>query len=186
MPVRSRRVRSRNLRSRKVRSRRNVRSGGARSRKARGVSRVSFAAKLGAFILQGLDANQEVIWSEKNGFSNKQPQVTGVLPFLHLNINESRFRALLRGSHGNHVNSLTKACNDKNLNTLLEKVSFNCRKQSDNGITGLEDALVSSIKNSWNMRATGRKHLNAVARHMRTQVEKEIIKPPSIVWANGL
>ena len=36
------------------------------------------------------------------------------------------------------------------------------------------------------MRATGRKHLNAVARHMRTQVKKEIIKPPSIVWANGL
>ena len=156
MPVRSRRVRSRNLRSRKVRSRRNVRSGGARSRKARGVSRVSFAAKLGAFILQGLDANQEVIWSEKNGFSNKQPQVTGVLPFLHLNIKEGKFRALLRGSHENHVNSLTKACNDKHLNTLLEKVSFNCRKQSDNGITGLEDALVSSIKN-WNMRATDEK-----------------------------
>ena len=180
MPMRSRRVRrasgSRRTRSSTRRSSRRTRSSG----------RVSFAAKLGAFILQGLGSNTSVQWSVENGFSNKQTQVSGVLPFLHLNVSENQLRALLKGSHGNHVRTLTSLCNAKDLNTRLRKVNFNCRKQSNNGITGLEDALISSINNSWNMRATGRRHLGTVAKLMRKQVDLGIIKPASVVWANGL
>ena len=178
MPMRSRRVR-RASGSRRTRTRRS-------SRRTRSSGRVSFAAKLGAFILQGLGSNTSVQWSLENGFSNKQTQVSGVLPFLHLNISENQLRALLRGSHGNHVRALTSLCNTKDLNTRLRKVNFNCRKQSNNGITGLEDALIVSINNSWNMRATGRRHLATVARLMRKQVDLNIIKPASVVWANGL
>ena len=146
--------------------------------------RPTFAAKLGAFILQGLSANTTVTWSVKNGFSNKQTQVSGVLPFLHLNIKEHQFRALLRNSHGNHAKTLENLCNGAKLNKVLHKVNFNCKRQSNNGVTGLEDAIVDSINNAWNMRSNGRRHLATVERHMRKQVELNIIKPRSVVWAN--
>ena len=169
------------MQSRKNRS--NNRSRNNR-RSVKNSRRPTFAAKLGAFILQGLSTNTTVKWSVKGGFSNTQPQVTGVLPFLHLNLKEAQFRALLRGSHGNHVKTLTSLCNSKNLNKVLHKVSFNCKRQSNNGIGGLEEALVASINNSWNMRSNGRKHLATLERHMRKQVELTIIKPSSVVWAN--
>ena len=146
--------------------------------------RPTFAAKLVAFILQGLSASTSVKWSVKEGFSNTQPQVTGVLPFLHLNLKEAQFRALLRGSHNNHVKTLTSLCNSKNLNRVLHKVNFNCQRQSNNCVNGLEEAIVASINNSWNMRKTGRRHLATLEKHMRKQVELNIIKPSSVVWAN--
>ena len=156
----------------------------SKRRSVKNSRRPTFAAKLGAFILQGLSASTTVKWSVQGGFSASQPQVTGVLPFLHLNVSEAQFRALLKGSHGNHVRTLAGLCNAKNLNKVLHKVNFNCQRQSNNGVTGLEDAIVASINNSWKMRATGRKHLATVERHMRKQVELNIIKPSSVAWAN--
>lgn len=164
--------------NRSNRSRRNSR------RSVRNSRRPTFAAQLGAFILQGLSPNTTVTWSVENGFSNKQTQVSGVLPFLHLNIKEHQFRDLLRNSHNNHVKTLEDLCNGEKLNEVLHKVNFNCNRQSNNGVSGLEDAIVDSIKNSWNMRANGRKHLATVERHMRKQVELKIIRPSSVVWAN--
>ncbi len=160
------------------RSRRNSR------KSVRNTRRPTFAAQLGAFILQGLNPKTNVTWSVENGFSNKQTQVSGVLPFLHLNIKENQFRTLLRNSHKNHVQTLEDLCNGAKLDEVLHKVSFNCNRQSNNGVSGLEDAIVDSIKNSYHMRGNGRRHLATVEKHMRKQVELNIIRPSSVVWAN--
>merc|ERR1712150_1547 len=153
------------------RVRNNSRNNSRRRRSVKNSRRPTFAAKLGAFILQGLSSSTSVKWTVKGGFSNSQPQVTGVLPFLHLNVSEAQFRALLKGSHNNHVKTLAGLCDAKNLNKVLHKVNFNCQRQSNNGVSGLEDAIVASINNSWNMRGNGRKHLGTLERHMRKQVE---------------
>lgn len=164
-----------------MQSRKNNRNNRKRSRKMR---QPTFAAKLGAFILQAVSPKEKIIWSKEVGFTAKHPQVFGVLPFLHLNISERQFRALLRGSHNNHVNTLAGLCNGMDLNKVLHKVSFSCKKQSDKGILSVEEAVVDSINNRWNIRKNGRKHLAEIEKYMRKQVELNIIPKRSVSWAN--
>jgi hypothetical protein len=167
-----------------MQSRKNILSRNNRKRSVKNSRKPSFASKLGAFILQGLNTKTKVKWSVNDGFSNSQPQVTGILPFLHINVTEGNLRALLRGSNTNHVRTLTGLCNDKNLNSVLQNVKFNCNRQSNNGISGFEQAIIDSINNSWNMRSNGRKHLATIEKHMRKQVELKLIPVKSIAWAN--
>ena len=165
-------------------SRKNNRNNQKNNKSIKNSKKPSFAAKLGAFVLQGLNPNTRVKWSVDEGFSNTQPQVTGVLPFLHLNITEGQLKSLLNGSHNNHKKTLSGLCNNANLNTVLRKVKFNCQRQSNNGILGFEQAVIDSINNSWTMRSNGRKHLGTLEKHMRKQVELRIIPAKSVSWAN--
>ena len=71
-----------------------------------------------------------------------------------------------------------------NLNNVLHKVNFSCKNQSDKGILSLEDAIVDSINNRWNIRRNGRKHLAQIEKYMRKQVELNIIPSRSVSWAN--
>ena len=155
-----------------------------RNNRSKKVRQPTFAAKLGAFILQAVSPKDKIVWSKEVGFTAKHPQVFGVLPFLHLNVSEKQFRALLTGSHNNHVNALTGLCNGMNLNNVLHKVNFSCKNQSDKGILSLEDAIVDSINNRWNIRRNGRKHLAQIEKYMRKQVELNIIPSRSVSWAN--
>jgi hypothetical protein len=152
-----------------------------RSRTLRGPS---FAAKLGAFLLEG--AKGKVQFTEKGGFSAAVPEVFGVLPYLHLNMSEASFRKNLSDNHSNRVNSLSKVCKSKNLEKRLSKVNFNCRRTVTRSIEALDQAVVDSINNSWNIRNNGRKYLLEVLKNQRYQVKKGIIPASSVAWGLGL
>ena len=120
----------------------------------------SFAAKLGAFLLEGV--RDEVFFSKKTGFSGKHHQVFGVLPFLHMNIKESEFKAML----DKDVNLLGKVlggmCNSKKLNQSLKKVNFKCNKQSTSAVVALNMGIMDSINNRYHIRKNGIKKLEQI------------------------
>ena len=145
--------------------------------------RASFAAKLAAFICENQDFSK-THGNPTEGFNNDGgKQVTGVLPFLHININEKQFTALLEGASGNMVKAITILCNKKNLNKKLKSVGFNCRKNSTKGINnGLLNAISESIHSGWKTRRNGRRVINFIEGIMRKQVNLGIIPKSSIKW----
>ena len=146
----------------------------------------SFAALLGAFMLENLD--ESVIFSEKTGFSKKQPLVSGVLPYLHMNITEKQFREQLSITENIRTNKLAKICNNKknNLNKKLSKVGFNCNRQSKNGVLSVNEAIINSIKNRWKFRKNGQIKLKEIMKSMKWQVKNEIIPTSSIKWCDNI
>ena len=144
--------------------------------------RATFAARLAAFILD--DHKGPVRWSEKGGFPNGQPCVFGVLPFLHLNISEAKFRQMLRDGQAKETAVVSKDCNSKKLNTKLSKVGFSCAGQSAIGVKALSSSVVSSINDSnrWMARKNGRKVASQLQRFMHKQVELGIIPASSVKW----
>lgn len=147
-------------------------------------NKASFAAKLAAFICENQDF-KKTHGNPINGFNNDGgKQVTGVLPFLHLNINEKQFTLLLDGASGSLVKACNILCNKKKLNTKLKSVGFNCKKNSSKGINnGLLNAISESIHSGWKGRNNGRKVINFIEKIMRKQVNLGIIPKSSIKWA---
>jgi hypothetical protein len=145
--------------------------------------RASFAAKLAAFICENQDFSK-THGNPTEGFNNDGgKQVTGVLPFLHININEKQFTTLLEGASGNMVKACNILCNKKNLNKKLKSVGFNCRKNSTKGINnGLLNAISESIHSGWKTRRNGRRVINFIETIMRKQVNLGIIPKSSIKW----
>ena len=179
-----------NSRNNKNSRKNTLRSNGSNSKKrSRNNSSVAnkkqptFAAKLAAFILQGVPAKEKISWSETGGFSGKQKQVSGVLPYLHLNISEKEFRSQLKGAQSMSIEKMGKVCKSKKLEKKLSKVNFNCVKQCTNGVLSVEDGLIDSIKNRWNMRSNGKKHLSMIEKYMNLQVKMGIIPTSSVAWA---
>ena len=149
-------------------------------------SKVTFAAKLGAFLLEGMKGSVDFDYSNQNkAFSGRQAEVSGALPFLHMNISEEEFRGILKGSNDKLKSGIASVCKSKGLNEKLEKVGFECDRQSENGNKSLEQGIIDSINNRWNIRGTGRKHLAKMARAMKAQASKNIIPAESIQWTNG-
>ena len=110
-------------------------------------------------------------------------RVFGVLPFLHLNITESQFRGILNSPrvNGSLTDAVEVLCNKKRLNKVLEKVQFNCRKQSEVGVrAGLNAAVMESIINGWDMRKNGRMVLNKI-QAVQVRQQKEGIIPESSI-----
>ena len=140
----------------------------------------TFAAKLGAFLLQGL--KKPVMFSETDGFSAKQPQVSGALPYFHMNIKESEFRKLLADAKTVNSETLSTVCNKHNLNKTLESVGFNCDSQAKNAIGSLQQGLIDSINNRWSIRKNGQKRLKEVLEKMTWQCQNNIIPKKSIEW----
>ena len=176
-----RRVRSVRKNSRSVRRNRSSR----RSRTIRGGGRGPlFAAKLGAFLLDG--AKGQIEFSFNGGFSEKVPEVFGVLPYLHMNVSEKTFRDHLADSRNNRVNALSKVCRSKHLDTKLTAVDFSCRKQPEQGVLALDKAIVDSINNGWNSRSNGRRYLKEVLKHQREQADRGLIPKASVAWGQGL
>ena len=97
-----------------------------RSSKTRN-NKVSFAAKLGAFMLESV--NDKISFSLKGGFTSKHPQVFGVLPYLHLNVTEEQFRKSLNESKSLRRKTLSRMCFKKDLVRKLKQVDFSCIKQ---------------------------------------------------------
>ena len=146
-------------------------------------SKPSFAQKLGAFLLQGIE--DEIFFDRETGFSDKHQSVFGVLPFLHMNITEKGFVKMLNDSSSTLAENLTKNCVSKNLNNTLQKVGYDCQKQSVAGIGSLNVGLVESINNRYNIRAKGQQNLTDILRFMTWQVKNKKIPKASIQWAKG-
>lgn len=146
-------------------------------------SRASFAARLAAFILD--DHKGPVRWTEKGGFPAGQPCVFGVLPFLHLNISEAKFRQMLRDGHAKETSTVEKDCNAKKLNKKLSKVGFSCANQSSVGVKALSTSVISSINDParWMARRNGRKVASQLQKYMNKQVDLGIIPASSVKWS---
>ena len=142
----------------------------------------SFAAKLAAFMLEGV--HDEIFISKTGGFSGKHHQVFGVLPFLHMNITEKQFMDLINSNHGVLGSNLTKLCNKKSLNKSLKKVKFNCQKQSNSGIVALNMAIIDSINNRYNMRKNGKRRTEEILsiQHWQHHNNNEQIPKKSLDW----
>jgi hypothetical protein len=149
-------------------------------------SNVTFAAKLGAYMLESVPTNRVITYTKKGGFSDDVRQVFGILPFLHLNISEVDFKKSLE--NGSSENSyLRKLCTGMNLEDSLQAVDFKCEDQIKKGFESLNDGLIYSINNKFESRINGQKHLRTILKYQREQ-EKEtpkIIPTKSIEWAIG-
>ena len=156
----------------------------SRSKSRKSSLGVSFAAKLGAFMLQSV--NGDIPFSMKTGFGQKYPQVFGALPYLHMNVSEAQFRKTLSESRVARTNSLSKICRSKKLDRTLKKVQFSCKKQPAAGVKSLDDALVESVNSRFSTRGNGQKRLREVLRAQRVQVKAKLIPPTSVEWAKGL
>lgn len=58
----------------------------------------SFAAKLAAFMLNGVD--HHIRCKKEGGFSSSAQETVGLLPFLHLNISREQFHDVVAASEG--------------------------------------------------------------------------------------
>ena len=127
----------------------------------------------------------QVVGNATDGFKsggNINQRVFGVLPFLHLNITKSQFKAVLDNSSESITNTVSSLCNKKNLEKTLKAVEFNCRKQSSTGREALLKSVMESIENRWDMRRNGRAVLNKIEKVQREQVKKGLIPAASVAW----
>ena len=144
-------------------------------------SKPSFAQRLGAFLLEGVKG--EIFFSEETGFSDKHIGVFGVLPFLHMNIKEKTFKEMLTNSNGSLKEVLSNKCNKKKLNNVLQKVGYDCDKQSAAGVDAVCLAIMDSINNRYSIRKNGQKRLQEMHGFMSWQVANGKIPASSIEWA---
>ena len=166
---------------------RSLKRGGARSRTRSGKQfrgNPTFAAKLAAFMLESVKG--KIVFNKTTGFTNKHPQVYGVLPYLHMNITDSSFRNTINLTKSVQLKQLTKLCNVKKLNKTLKKVNFNCNTQPSSGVKSVNNSILDSINNRWGMRHNGRKRLREILKAQRWQVKEGIIPAKSLDWAKGL
>ena len=155
-----------------------------RSRKMRGGSRngPSFAAKLAAFMLEGLETVPRLDGND----NNMQNEVSGAIPYLHMNIKESDVKSKFRDTEKQRVQGLKSICMKKRLEHKLASVNFNCQNQSSNGVKSINIAIIDSINNRWSMRKNGQKHLRVIHNYMKKQVKHGEIPKSSLDWAKGL
>lgn len=144
----------------------------------------SFAAKLAAFILEGLGEEEPNIG---HGDDQMQPKVKGALPYLHMNIQEEDVVNKFKETEQMRIDGLAKLCNDKyDLDKKLEKVGFKCQDQSSAGVISINESIVDSINNRWGIREHGQRHVRTLAKMMKDQVANNQIPDSSIKWAEGL
>ena len=162
---------------------RNLRkSNGSRKMRRGSNNGPSFAAKLAAFILEGLKTPPKL----DDDDSHLPPEVSGALPYLHMNIQESDVKDKFKETETQRVSGLETLCKTNKLEQTLVNVKFNCHNQSTNGVQSINNAIIDSINNRWAMRTNGRKHLDAIHVYMKKQLDAGIIDKSSLKWAKGL
>ena len=158
----------------------NNRSRNARYSPAKLSSKPTFAQKLAVFLLQGVKG--QIQFSEQTGFTEKHTAVFGVLPFLHMNIQEKTFRRMLDNAEGSLADVLISRCNEKGLNKKLKAVEYNCNKQSLSGVKALNDGIMASIKDRYSIRQNGKKRASEMATFMTWQCKNGKIPSDSLKW----
>jgi hypothetical protein len=142
--------------------------------------KVSFAAKLAAFILEGLHKKPRLDGND----ANMQKEVSGAIPYLHMNIKESDVVNKFKETEQMRIGGLSNICKNKGLESSLSKVNFSCDAQSKNGVLSINKSIVDSINNRWNIRQNGRKHLKVICKYMVEQYERGEIPKSSLKWCN--
>lgn len=145
-------------------------------------SNVTFATKLGAYMLESVTKGIE--YSSDKGFSDGVPQVFGILPFLHLNISEEDFKKSLENGSSEHSH-LRQLCKLKLLDNTLTGVDFNCEDQIKKGFESLNDGLVYSINTKFASRLNGQKRLQEILNYQKIQRISNKIPQESLEWSNG-
>jgi hypothetical protein len=147
---------------------------------------ISFTAKFAAFMLNGMKAN--VKCGPELGFERfNQTEVLGLLPFLHLNLNEKEYKELMLSTKDNMTNVLLKICNDRNLDSNLSTVGFKCSVHGAMGTEALIDRMIDTIKTGYEARINGKKKASQVAAFMRMQNKNnKNIPDNSIKWCKGI
>ena len=145
-------------------------------------SKDSFAKKLAVFILE--NTNKEIKFSETTGFSNSNPAVFGVLPFLHLNITENQFKKMLLSNNEDLTSVLTSISQKKNLDKKLVGVDYHSEPQSVLGVKHLHLGLIESVNKKYKSRTNGKKLLAQILSYQKWQREQGLIPPESLKWAN--
>ena len=184
-PVRTKsgRMRRCKIKSGKRKSRKSRKS---RSRRVSGGS--SFARKLGALMLQSLTKPVKFDYAHSDPKSHKgftlagYPQVSGILPLLHMNISEGQFTKMMNSSRNNMASTISKMCVGAGLNKKLASVGFHCAPQSKKSVSMFTKAVIDSIKHRYNTRKTGQKRMNEMAKAMKWQVQRKIIPKTSVSW----
>jgi len=171
----------------KKRFRKRSRTGGASAAPVdEAPNKETFAARLGAYMLESVPTNRVITYTKEGGFSDDVRQVFGILPFLHLNITEVDFKKSLES--GETVNShLRQLCTEMNLEDSLQAVDFKCEDQIKKGFESLNDGLIYSINNKFESRINGQKHLRTILKYQKEQEGEipKIIPTESIAWAIG-
>jgi len=167
----------RSLRRKSLRGGANKRSR-KRSKKS---ERVSFAAKLAAFILEGLHRKPVLDGND----AHMQKEVSGAIPYLHMNIKESDVVNKFKETEKMRIGGLSNICKRKGLERSLSEVNFSCDAQSKNGVLSINKSIVDSINNRWNIRQNGRKHLKVICKYMVEQHKRGEIPKASLKWCNG-
>lgn len=143
--------------------------------------KVTFAAKLAAFILEGLNSKPVLDGND----AHMQPEVSGAIPYLHMNIKKNDVVKKFKDTQPKRISGLSGICNKKKLEKSLKSVNFNCKKQSTNGVISINNSIVASINNRWAMRANGRAHLKVIGEYMMKQVKNGEIPKSSLNWCHG-
>ena len=174
------RTRSRSMKGGSMKRSRNVKKSVKKGKES-----PSFAAKLAAFILEGLGNAKPIIGK---GDDKMQPQLKGALPYLHMNITEQNVRNKFKETEQMRIKGLSQICNDKNhrLDTKLKKVGFNCHQQSTAGVLSINQSIIDSINNRWSIRHHGQRHVRTLARMMTKQNKAGEIPDSSLAWTKGL
>jgi len=143
--------------------------------------KVTFAAKLAAFILEGLNSKPVLNGND----ADMQPEVSGSIPYLHMNIKKNDVVKKFKETQPKRISGLSAICKKKKLEQSLKSVNFNCKKQSTNGVVSINHSIVASINNRWDMRSNGRAHLKVIGEYMMGQVERGEIPKSSLNWCHG-
>ena len=142
--------------------------------------KVTFAAKLAAFILEGLNTRPVLDGND----AHMQDEVSGAIPYLHMNIKKNDVIKKFKETQPKRISGLSAICKKKGLEKSLKSVGFKCSTQSKNGVISINKSIIASINNRWGMRENGRAHLKVIGEYMMTQVERGEIPKKSLNWCH--
>jgi hypothetical protein len=151
---------------------------------------LTFAAKLCAFFLND-PAIKDIKWTSTGGFT--QPSVTGVLPFLHMNITRDAYIKILNSTFDQLNSTTLSACNESKLDKTLESLGFFCKDQSDNATKTLIKRMIDTIDSGYHERSHGKEMTKQMATRMIWQSrnsndggKSRIIPAESVLWCTGV
>lgn len=147
----------------------------------------SFAAKLAAFILNSIPEDTEIEWSKTGGFSGKQPEVSGILPLLHMNVSKEQFTKIIKSTEKTIGTMIKKRCISSKTESILDPaLNFKCEKSSIASSNVMVDRFIETIESGYGSRRRGKKHTKSIAKYMKWQLANGKIPVSSTIWFREL
>jgi hypothetical protein len=129
---------------------------------------IPFSVKLGAFMLNQVNT---INVGEKGTFDSRIKEITGLLPFVQMNVSRQQFSKMMNSTGEVMQKSLNKSCKNNtckdSANTLIQK-------------------FIDTIETSYKSKSNGRKMTRKVATCMKWQAMKGIIPESNVTWCKNL